>query len=107
MNDKWVIEEENNEETKKHLKELKDYVSLFCNKEENKFELYKAIATPIHSYAILISTDIKDTYLELVLTTNKIYIKEKPESKTWDEYFNTPCIMIPYQQVEGEQKCQS
>lgn len=107
MNDKWVIEEENNEETKKHLKELKEYISLFCNKEENKFELYKAIATPIHSYAILISTDIKDAYLELVLNINKIYIKEKPESKTWDEYFSIPGIMIPYQSVEEKEKCQN
>ena len=107
MNDKWVIEEENNEETKKHLKELKEYIALFCNKEENKFELYKAIATPIHSYAILISTDIKDAYLELVLNINKIYIKEKPESKTWDEYFSTPGIMIPYQSAEEKQECQN
>lgn len=99
MDDKWIIREEDNEETKKHLKELKEYIALFCNKEEDKFELYKAVATPIHSYAILISTDVKDAYLELILDINKIYIKEKPEYKSWDEYFNTPGIMIPYASV--------
>ena len=107
MDDKWIIREEDNEETKKHLKELKEYIALFCNKEEDKFELYKAIATPIHSYAILISIDVKDAYLELILDTNKIYIKEKPEYKTWDEYFSTPGIMIPYELIKEKEICQN
>lgn len=102
MNDKWVIEEENNEETKNHLKELKEYVALFCNKEENKFELYKAIATPTQSFAILISRDIENVCIELNLICNKIYLNEKPEYKTWDEYFSTLGIMIPCAPVEGE-----
>ena len=72
MDDKWIIKEKTNKETKKHLKELKEYVALFCNKEENKFELYKAIATPTQSFAILISSDIENVCIELNLICNKI-----------------------------------
>lgn len=102
MDDKWIIKEKTNKETKKHLKELKEYVALFCNKEENKFELYKAIATPTQSFAILISSDIENVCIELNLISNKIYLNEKPEYKTWDEYFSTPGIMIPYVPVGEE-----
>lgn len=87
MKNKWVIKDKENEKTKKHLDELEKYIELFCNKEENKFKLYKAIATPTKSFAIIMSIDVKDVYVELDLIINKIRLKEKPEFLSWEEYF--------------------
>lgn len=102
MNKKWIIIDENNKETKKHIQELEQYISLFCRKDKKLLTLYKAIATPNNSFAILVSTDLKNVYLEMDLVSNIINVKEKPDNVSWDEYFNTPWIMTPYLPVEEE-----
>ena len=96
MNKKWVIIDENNTETKKHIRELEQYIFLFCRKDKKLFTLYKAIASPNTSLAILVSTDLKNVYLEMNLLNNIINVKEKPDNVSWDEYFAKQPNYEPY-----------
>lgn len=71
MNKKWIIIDENNKETKKHIQELEQYIFLFCRKDKKLFTLYRAVAAPDTSLAILVSTDLKNVYLEMNLLKNQ------------------------------------
>ena len=87
MKKKWFIKDKDNEDTKKHLAELKLYCALFCNKEMGLFTLYKSIASPDEASVTFLSTDVENCYVVLDLIHNKLRVDEKPSNVGWDEYF--------------------